>query len=289
MPEERRFVIMKKINIFSIKVLLPLFLLVMTLLLSFYTKTSASDFNAFTVYGFRFAGGSLQTYESGGVTYFIIDEGGLRDKDPGDGDDCNTYNEGENCGNSSHKPGSQSYPEHLHVSRSDWPTQNWSNYPAISQYESDEFWDVLISNGGVDYLNRHHPWGTGFTDNGVTWIMSYFGGVNSDFHYNCHGYAFDKDGLSNFQLLLGDYGDGAQNILDAYYSEFVPETESMQSTIMFMGGHSNYIETETANCRAKVINFKYRSSQSFSFIYDDSGRDSDQEFFGSEPEYWKKN
>ena len=259
---------------------------------------SAVDFNAYSVYGFVWDGSEFETEVDGtGKTWYVQEVGGLRDHDAGLAtDDCNYYAENTACGNTDHKPGSEAYPQHWHVFRTNWssdfgnPTQDWGTIPPISRKEAAKFWSVLIMNEGVvgGTPAKYHHEGTDYNDVDVDGMVSL--PSDASFHYNCHGYAFDEDGLSNFKLLLGDSSNGAQNILDEYYTNFTAGAQSMEKDLMFLGTHTNFIENDWGgnNCKAKTISFKYRCSQIFTFMYNSPGRTHNQTFFGTTPEYWTR-
>lgn len=194
-------------------------MLVLLLLCNSVQTASAIDFNAYSVYGFVWDGSEFETEVIGGKTWYVQESGGLRDHDAGLAtDDCNLYPQDTPCGNPAHKPGSEDYPLHIHVFRTNWssdfgnPTQTWSGVPSICRKEAAKFWSVLIMNEGVDpgTPTKYHHEGTDYKDADVDGKVC--APADASFHYNCHGYAFDEDGLTNFKLLLGDNDDGAQNI-----------------------------------------------------------------------------
>jgi len=123
-------------------------------------------------------------------------------------------------------------------------------------------------------------------------LSYHIAGFNAPHTYNCHGYAFTKDGLSQYQLLINDYSDGAGKVLDEHYEEFDPGTEPMYEDIMHMDSHTNFVQFDKgAACdyRADQIRFKFRCSQLFSFDYDSPGRDHDDTWHGNSPEYYSRN
>ena len=113
----------------------------------------------------------------------------------------------------------------------------------------------------------------------------------ADFHWNCHGYAFHRDGLSRFKLNIQDHNAGAQRVLDSeFYEGFTPGTEAMKGDLMYMCNHMNYIDDDSGpECyQATKIMFKIQASQVFTFTYPSAGRDHRRKWNGIVPSYHKR-
>jgi len=217
---------------------------------------------------------------------YIVDDGRLFDLDPNDSDDdVDYFVSGENCGDPNHEAGASGWIEHWHVKRSDWPTEETLAVPSIIRSENEKMWNVRIIYDGY-WNGAYHPDG-GLDDNGADKTDA---NNPADFHYNSHGYAFDKDGLSQFKLIIGGGNPGAGKIINEYYDAFTAGTESMAGDIMYLGDHTNYIVDDwNMDYCAKELKFKKRSSQVFTFEYDSPGREHNQNFFGDDPDYYERN
>lgn len=249
----------------------------------------------YTVWGFRKnEDGTWATYSDGSRWVYIVDDGRLWQLDPSDpDDDCDYFHAGQNCGVPSHKPGTVDWMEHWHVKRSGWPTRGHPGPPPleaaeITQDECAANYCVWVHCMGVGPEGYHEAgcYAPYDTDTVRAWGTS-----GADFNYNCHGYAFDKDGLSQFKLLINDSTSGAGRVIAAYYDQFQPGSESMAGDIMFLSYHTNYIEEDSgAGCgfKAKKVLFKQRTSQPFSFYYGGAGRPHNRTWHMWTPYYFKR-
>ncbi len=134
----------------------------------------------------------------------------------------------------------------------------------------------------------YHPdGGYAASETGETRSESYV----ADFRYNCHGYAFAKDGLSQYQLLINDGTGGAGQVLYAHYDEFTATGASIAGALMYMGSHTNFVQYDygaACNYRAAQIRFKFRCSQLFVFDYAPMGRNPYDPWDDMSPTYYRK-
>jgi len=270
---------LRGIRLVSLMCILPFIL--------FYSEKSFGTTSDYIVNGFRYTGGSWDKVWNPLKSRweYIVDEGRLFDKVPSDpDDDVDYFASGENCGDVNHKAGASGWMEHWHVKRSNWPTEGTITTPSITRGENEKNWEVRIIYDG-EWGGASHPDG-GLDDDGSDKADA---NNTADFHYNSHGYAFDKDGLSQFKLILGGGSTGAGKVIDEHYDSFTAGSESMDDVIMYLGDHTNYISDDwSMDYCAKELKFKKRSSQVFTFEYDSPGREHNQDFFGDDPDYYKR-
>jgi len=249
--------------------------------------------------------GNYATDVHDGATHYLWECGLLFDLASGNpSDDIEWYDNTNNCGNTNHKPGSEDYPVHYHIIRTvgtnGWPTSTAGGLPAIKAIECSELWaDVCLNKGlrGGETIDRWTgtEWQAAETDFYDEEDSRSESG-NANMYYNCYGYVFNQDGLTNFKLWFADGATGVEKMFteDAgLYEEATHGTDDLNGDIMYMGGstgHANYIDDALSGCCMNVmkLKFKYRHSQTFTYEYDDPGRYDSNDFYDGDPEYYQR-
>jgi hypothetical protein len=238
----------------------------------------------YSIYGLRYEANEWKWFNcpAHGAEWYV-DEGKLFDLAAGaPNDDVNYYDVSQNCGTAAHKPGTADWGRHWHVYRSDYPTSLSGSYKQITKDEATKYYYGRIVGEGYwnsKYCPTKYPSSESATKTTDT--------NDADFKYNCHGYAFDKIGLSDFKLLWDDNASGAGKVVDGKCLAITPSIDGLDNRLMYMGTHSNWVKDDYA-CKPKTIQFKLRDSQVFKFTYSSPGRTVYQQWNGSDPAYYKK-
>lgn len=215
-------------------------------------------------------------------------------------DECDYYthdmSDKDYCG-STHKAGGNKF-NHWHVEGGvSFPTTEVSPDPEIKSIESQVFWDAYILDAGYYNGERMSPDGSAYYGGLADSQDSDSASGSPDLTYNCHGYAFNQDGKSDYKLLINDGATGAGVIVNPANGVYTQVTHpggdtSLLEDIMYMGTHTNFIsdcydEGESTCHNVLQLKFKYRCSRIYTYNYDAPGRIGDDTFGGSSPTYYE--
>jgi len=250
---------------------------------------------SYGVGGLRKEGGTFKQWT--GTDLYIVDVGliwDLPDTNPSDEIDYyeHTMSDADYCDNASHKAGGEKF-DHWHVeSGVGFPTTGIPGSVAlITSEECNEYYNARFLYDGLKDGNN-------MSVDGVNTVPGLDDGQDANssdnspnLTYNCHGYAFDKDGKSQYKLLIND-ANGAGVILNpdnGVYEEVEFGTECVDNDIMSMPTHTNFIQDAKNNgcCNILQLKFKFRCSGIYTYDYNEPGRDGDQLWDGKTPKYYQ--